>query len=451
MLINFDLSLRSKQERVPHMGEATIFKCPRRLDRQVIESLKKIAIDTGLPQPVLSFLPFNGVGSNDVEFDKIETDPILKVYFESKTASIVRFDLISRFFPHDLWHCIIVERMGESLVDKVSLDWRVNNSFKPEQFARLICCAKQEFNEIKIDEVFKRFSNDEIEKYYTARDTTLTRLESVTTEIIYKTQEHAKSLDSAYLKKVESLNADLNAKRDELKKEYEAKEELLAEKELALKAHEAAYDMRESKCLRRQLRQDMLKKLADLNVKYGLTKETRRLRWPITVFTLIFLVFFGTMTVLSFSQTSNLINATGQDISKLSIWHLAFLSIKQLGFVAAFLAGAWFFIKWNDRWFRQHADAEFMFKQLELDINRASWVIEMACEWKDDKNHELPSELLDRLTRNLFKQPSQTPDECESNPELASVLLGSPANLKIKAPNGAEMEFDRKGLKNALK
>ena len=85
-------------------------------------------------------------------------------------------------------------------------------------------------------------------------------------------------------------------------------------------------------------------------------------------------------------------------------------------------------------------------KRLELDIDRASWLVEMAMEWKDEKGRELPKELVERLSANLFvdpilgREPSLTVVE-----ELASALFGSAAGVKIK--HGAtELDLDRKGI-----
>ena len=39
---------------------------------------------------------------------------------------------------------------------------------------------------------------------------------------------------------------------------------------------------------------------------------------------------------------------------------------------------------------------------LELDLDRASWVVEMALEWKDEKGTESPAELVQTRARNLF-------------------------------------------------
>ena len=122
------------------------------------------------------------------------------------------------------------------------------------------------------------------------------------------------------------------------------------------------------------------------------------------------------------------------------------MATKQLGFTAAFLLGGWFFIKWNDRWFRQHADAEFMLKQYELDVRRASWVVEMALEWAEEQETELPPGLLDHLARNLFVHPHQAHDEDETPTDLPSLLFGAASRMNLKTPL-VDLEVDRKGLK----
>ena len=226
---------------------------------------------------------------------------------------------------------------------------------------------------------------------------------------------------------------------------------LVRQERKALEKSLAEFDTRTSKYLRRQHHKDMLAQLGALSKKFELTPDTRRLRWPIIGFIAIFLAFCGMMTVLNFNQTSDIIKAAGNDLSKISWGHLTLLGFKQLGFGAAFLFGAWYYIKWNDRWLRQHADAEFMFKQMEVDVNRASWVVEMASEWLDEKEAELPQHVVDVLTRNLFRYSERSDGDAETTTDLASLVLGSASSVKLKTPTGAEIELDRKGLSKALK
>ena len=61
-----------------------------------------------------------------------------------------------------------------------------------------------------------------------------------------------------------------------------------------------------------------------------------------------------------------------------------------------------FYIKWIDRWAQIHANEEFRLKRLDLDIDRSSWIVEVALEWQEEKGGAIPQELLDKLTHNLF-------------------------------------------------
>ena len=40
--------------------------------------------------------------------------------------------------------------------------------------------------------------------------------------------------------------------------------------------------------------------------------------------------------------------------------------------------------------FEQHAQTEFQLKQFELDMERASWIVETSLEWKDAKGTSIP-------------------------------------------------------------
>ncbi len=419
------------------------------MDRQVIESFLKIAQQADVAKPILRFVPFVGTGMKDVACDKFEGDPILKEVLSLNEAALVSLGLVDGQRNREY---LTLKRIGESYFDEVQVRFEpAEPRLTDVQFAKLLGIAKKELKEVRIDGALSGFANDEINKYYEARDATLTRLDTVATELLFQIHERQKQLDADFQKRLQGLEAKLAAERESLKKEFEQKEAGLHAKEEAIKAREAEFETHESKYLRRQLRTDMLRKLEELSKKFELTQGTRRLRWPIAAFVVLFLVFCGAMMTLVYLQTAHLLDALGQDISKLNWWQLAFLGVKQLGFLAAFLGGAWFFLKWNDRWFRQHADAEFMFKQLELDINRASWVVEMALEWTKEKGTEIPPELLDHLTRNLFRRPSEADDDGTAPPDLASLILGAAASVKMKAPGGAEIEFDHRGIRKALK
>jgi hypothetical protein len=127
------------------------------------------------------------------------------------------------------------------------------------------------------------------------------------------------------------------------------------------------------------------------------------------------------------------------------VWlHLLRVPAGVIGFAFASV----FYIRWNDQWFRQHADEEFRMRQLELDIDRASWITELALELRDEKG-ELTAALLDRLSAGLFTSRSS---EAVKHPtqDLLAALLGESSLLRIKSPRiGIEAEVGRRGIRRA--
>jgi hypothetical protein len=113
----------------------------------------------------------------------------------------------------------------------------------------------------------------------------------------------------------------------------------------------------------------------------------------------------------------------------------------------ALAASVVFYIRWTDHWFRQHADEEMRLKRLELDLDRATWVVEMALEWKREKDADIPQELIDRLSRNLFESDSYSRPR-HPGEDLASALLGASSALSITIPGLGEAKFDRKGMRD---
>jgi hypothetical protein len=117
--------------------------------------------------------------------------------------------------------------------------------------------------------------------------------------------------------------------------------------------------------------------------------------------------------------------------------------------VAGFLM---YYIRWNDAWFRQHAEEEFRLKRLDLDIDRANWMVEMMLEWKEEKASTIPPELIDRLSRNLFaadagdKGPVQHPAQ-----DALAALLQVSTSMTLPITGGGSITVDKKGLRRLQK
>jgi hypothetical protein len=67
-----------------------------------------------------------------------------------------------------------------------------------------------------------------------------------------------------------------------------------------------------------------------------------------------------------------------------------------------FVSTAIYYIRWNDRWFRDHASAEFANRKFGADILGASWLAELFFEWDEKKDFNFPPELLQSFARGLF-------------------------------------------------
>lgn len=104
-----------------------------------------------------------------------------------------------------------------------------------------------------------------------------------------------------------------------------------------------------------------------------------------------------------------------------------------------------YYVKWQNRWAEQYANSEFQLQQFYIDVNRANWAIESCLEWRKETNTEIPSVLLESITRNLFEGVNEELEKViHPSDELASALLGSASKLKMKVGD-SELEFDKPG------
>lgn len=69
----------------------------------------------------------------------------------------------------------------------------------------------------------------------------------------------------------------------------------------------------------------------------------------------------------------------------------------------------------------------------------------MALEWKDERESEIPAELLERLTAELFVSDRSREQRLHPGGALASAILGSSAEAEVNLQAG-KVRFDRKGL-----
>ena len=128
------------------------------------------------------------------------------------------------------------------------------------------------------------------------------------------------------------------------------------------------------------------------------------------------------------------------------------LGVKQILFLAIAVSTFLFYIKWLNRWFEKHSQAEFQIRQLHLDFERASWIVETVFEWNKESNgNTLPAELLGSLTRNLFANVSEDTNQPKHpSDQFMNAILGSASKIKVKSGD-TDFELSGKGYRNAEK
>jgi len=273
----------------------------------------------------------------------------------------------------------------------------------------------------------------------------LERLEKLNEDLVQQGINYRESLDKKFDKKAEKFENDIRERQEKLNENIQQQEAGLDDERQQLEARRKEIDDRDNTHVRRELRKSLLEELKARSAAFALTKGTQHLRLPIH-FTCI--LFFAVAAGFAYNYSTELFKyVQGDDVSTITS---ILLSLKSLGFTFAAVATGIFYMRWLNQWFSQHAEAEFKLKQFQLDIERASWVVETVLEMKAGQEI-VPTALLNSLTKNLFEYETGRKDE-ELNPadELASALLGTASNVKVKAGD-SEITFAGKDIRKQLK
>ncbi|MBX3210169.1 MAG: hypothetical protein KF764_34375 [Labilithrix sp.] len=149
----------------------------------------------------------------------------------------------------------------------------------------------------------------------------------------------------------------------------------------------------ESKRMRRDLLK-MIQGTLDKAKDFSLSTSTVEKRLMVHIVTGLLLTVVGCVAGIYVYRLAFALKPTE------ALWHdYALVAAPFATLVTTFV----YYLKWNDRWFREHADNEFAASRYRADILRASWVAELVSEWQAESEEELPPELLSAFTRNLFR------------------------------------------------
>mgnify|MGYP000512327541 CR=1 FL=1 len=282
--------------------------------------------------------------------------------------------------------------------------------------------------------------SEEQNQLWAVHNSTLERLEKVNEQLIRDSEEFRRKLESEYQARADALEKKHQERSDQLQEEHDAKERELEKREEELRKKIKEVDDRQNTHVRRELRQNILEEIRARAQDMRLTRSTSRLRWPIHAVCVALMSLLGTGAVYYAIETSQIVGVEG-----ITMVALIALVVKQAVLSVGFGAISVFYLRWLNSWFFKHAENEFSLRQLQIDVERASWVVETAFEWKDAKGSSIPNELLQPISKGLFSQDNGTQENTHPADELASALLGTASGVRLKVGD-SEINLDGKKL-----
>ncbi len=414
-------------------------KVPRASDKSLIGCFKELSKITGTKQIVVSALGFNSIGSVDLGSENSDDiDLIIK-----KNSAII--DTISMNHPG---LSITFYRGGNyqpqeksGVFDEIVFSQNKQGTVESGTAIEIVDTIN---HELKAFDAKRSFSGitDEQAQFNAIHISIIERLESLNESLIESTHNYRIQIARELDEKVDKLEANTGETQKRLHAEYVAKEEALKVEIEALEKKRKELDDSSNTHARREIRRDILKEIKARQTKYSLTEGTNRLRKPIAVAMFGLIAIFIVLSAISLKEFYDVIQ--GDNLNKIVI-----AGIKQAIYSAGAIGSVIFMIRWMNRWFELHSQSEFELKHFELDMERASWLVETSLEWKDAKGTAIPTELLESLSNNLFSGDKEKIDPLQHPADqLASALMGSAKSVKLKAGDSS-VEIDPKKLANS--
>lgn len=277
--------------------------------------------------------------------------------------------------------------------------------------------------------------SDALKSHYKAISSGIAQLASETSRLITERSIKIDAIRSELEqnKKLETDNelVSLRNKQSELSDTQKQYEQKLSE-----------INDRENTHVRRELYKEITDKIQTDISSFTLTPHTKSYESKVHIFFILFIIL-----TLIFAIAFNYPYFISDNKAEMEIFLLLKSSISIIGFVLTLS----FYIRWIIKLYDKQALSERTLKQTQIDIARASWLVETLMEWRKKENGVIPTELLAALSRNLFQNESKE-IEVDLSPadQLASALLGSASKLKINT-GVAELEWDGKKVKDLEK
>lgn len=218
-----------------------------------------------------------------------------------------------------------------------------------------------------------------------------------------------------------ALEKEFEDRRTELKASSDAAlaeaQRALDERTKALDAKEKEFDLRDEQLVRRRLLDEIQKELEKAQTP-RISATTAGLRTQVRKIVALVEIVSGAVIGIGAGAISK--------SSTLEWYHFTSIAVP----FAAFLSTAIWFLRWEERWFRDHANQEFLASRYRADMLRASWTAELAAELQKKEKGEIPPELLQAMTRGLFAPTTEASPEHPFEQVLSMVRRGTEISIK---------------------
>jgi hypothetical protein len=418
--------------------QRTGFPIPRYPDKVIVEKMDALAQEGGytVEKSVYHFTCSDqpaefGSGPRDGELDQLldlEAVSTRQIAFQIHNSLQVRiergWDNQQRKLTGNQ-DSLIVEPFGQSHQNIID-------------FIKPLALARKHFGAVDTMS-FVDFLDEGTRQLYQSRERDLQKLERLQENFFKGMTAFALDQQKKQQDFQRQLEADYATRQSKLEEQHRERMEQFEVKEADLKKIRSEIDERENRQARRDIYKELKTKLDARTKTFELTEGTRKRRRITFWFTVGLLILFA--GVFGYCFCRNVVSDSAQ-VNWVAVG-------SQVGFAIAFIGVATFFIRWNNRWFQKHADEEFKLKRLDLDIDRANWLVELAMEWKNITKSEIPTDLLDKLARSPFLWEETKDHDIHPAETLLSAVFGKAGRINVEFPGKLTMQ--RSDLGNGKK
>lgn len=438
--------------------QSTIYK---RSDQEILSIALEFAKEINYPIIGINIVYFYGQGDNFKDISELIKNDEFKQIQENQNLKLIK-EIIFSFSSSEYQNFNITINNSSELKTQITMNIGNTNHLKGSDRIKFYSNIHGRFEKYfpNISNIDEKLIDRKLKENLEIRELELSKLQDSVLKIQNTLADTIKSSDEKYsaqykrmadffetqyqnrLNELEDLYKDKQKKlndENELKlKEIYKMDQIVQEKIKALDEREKNLDTKNSKFARRDIRKQIKEIIEARNKNFQLTQNTQKLNTPIQALGLIFIIILlGGFGVVSYLNMIYIYENQALDITKIIV-----LSIKQFSLGIPLIFTVIFMIKWYNARFQKHAAEEFYLKRIDLDIDRASWLVELALEWHTETNKEIPKELIERISYNLFAYEENRNQE--KNTSLDS-LLGLSSELTL-GPNGATIKYDKKGI-----